>query len=154
MQALYAVSYAVKFALKRAPDGIDYGVMPLEGLWWVPDMSDFTVADKAAWHWTMMIMQPDRVTAELVEEAKATVAARQPLTAAANLRFGRFAEGLAAQVMHVGPFATEGPTIARLHDYIAEQGYQRTGKHHEVYLSDPRRAAPDKLKTVIRQPMR
>lgn len=154
IQALYAVSYAVKFAVKREPDGFDYGVMPLEGLWWVADMSDFTTADKSTWDWTMMIMQPDRATPETVEEAKAKVAGKQPPAAIAKLRLQRFAEGLAAQVMHVGPYATEGPTIAGLHRYIAEQGYERAGKHHEIYLGDPRRSAPEKLKTVIRQPVR
>lgn len=150
--ALYAVSYAAKFALKHA--GIaDYGVMPLEGLWWSSDMSAFANADKSAWSWTMMIMQPDAVTAEVFEQAVAK-AAEKLLPALAQVRRERFAEGLAAQVMHLGPYSTEGPTIAALHAFIAEHGRDLTGKHHEVYLTDPRRSAPDKMRTILRQPVR
>lgn len=153
VQALYAVSYAVKFAIKRAPDGFDYGVMPLEGLWWVRDMSKFRIEDKSDWSWTAMIMQPEQVTDDLAAEAAATAAKKKPLAAIGKLRLARFAEGLAAQVMHLGPYATEGPTIERLHAFIAEQGYERAGKHHEIYLSDPTRSAPGKMRTVIRQPV-
>ncbi|MGZ5368112.1 MAG: GyrI-like domain-containing protein [Aeromicrobium sp.] len=153
VQALYQVSYTAKFAIKRAEGGIDYGVMPLEGLWWVPDMSTFTTADKSAWDWTMMIMQPDQVTPDLLEQARVKAAAKNPLEAISRVRLERFGEGTAAQVMHTGPYATEGPTIQRLHAFIDEQGYERTGKHHEIYLSDPRRAAPEKLKTIVRQPV-
>ncbi|MGZ8689016.1 MAG: GyrI-like domain-containing protein [Aeromicrobium sp.] len=153
VQALYQVAYTAKFAIKRAEGGIDYGVMPLEGLWWVPDMSTFTTADKSAWDWTMMIMQPDQVTPDLLEQARVKAAAKNPLEAISRVRLERFGEGTAAQVMHTGPYATEGPTIQRLHAFIDEQGYERTGKHHEIYLSDPRRAAPEKLKTIVRQPV-
>jgi hypothetical protein len=153
LEALYAVAYTAKFALKRAPGGIDYAVMPLEGLWWTPDMATFTTADKSAWDWTMMIVQPDPVTAEVVEEARATVARTKGLEAIARVRLERFAEGRAAQVMHVGPFAAEGPTIERLHAFIAERGLGRAGKHHEIYLSDPRRTAPERLRTILRQPV-
>ncbi|MGZ8800773.1 MAG: GyrI-like domain-containing protein [Aeromicrobium sp.] len=153
VQALYQVSYTAKFAIKRAEGGIDYGVMPLEGLWWVPDMSTFTTADKSAWDWTMMIMQPDQVTPDLLEQARVKAAAKNPLEAISRVRLERFGEGTAAQVMHTGPYATEGPTIQRLHAFIDEQGYERTGKHHEIYLSDPRRAAPEKLNTIVRQPV-
>jgi hypothetical protein len=152
VQALFAVSYAVKFAVKRAA-GIDYRVMPLEGLWWVDDMSTFTVDDKASWKWTALIAQPDLVTAELVEQAVATAAARRPLPAAGRVRLERFREGRAAQVLHRGPFSAEGPTIARLHSFITEQGLARRGKHHEIYLTDFRRTAPERLKTVLRQPV-
>jgi hypothetical protein len=153
VQALYPVAYAAKFAVKRESDGPDYAVMPLEGLWWVPDMSMFTLEDKSAWDWTILMMQPDQVTLEIVEEAKAKTAKKNPSDAVTRVRLERFAEGRAAQVMHVGPYSAEGPTIERLHPFIAEQGYVRAGKHHEVYLSDPRRAAPEKMKTIIRQPV-
>ncbi len=153
IEALYAVAYTAKFELKRAPDGIDYGVMPLEGLWWVPDMSKFTTEDKSAWNWTMMIMQPDQVTTEVFEEARAKATKKKSRDAIGQVRLERFAEGLAAQIMHIGPYAAEGPTIQRLHAFTAEQGYERAGKHHEVYLSDPRRASPDKMKTIVRQPV-
>jgi hypothetical protein len=153
VQALYPLAYAAKFAVKQAPGGLDFAVMPLEGLWWVPDMSTFTTEDKSAWDWTMLIMQPDQVTLEVFEEAKAKTAKNNPSDALTRVRLERFAEGRAAQVMHVGPYATEGPTIQQLHTFIAEQGCVRAGKHHEVYISDPRRAAPEKMKTILRQPV-
>jgi hypothetical protein len=153
IEALFTVSYTLKFAIKRAADGFDYGVMPLEGLWWVPDMSDFTTTKKSDWDWTAMIMQPDEVTQGLLEDALASATARKPLPAAAKLRRERFREGPAAQVMHIGPYSAEGPTIKRLHEFIAESERTLRGKHHEIYLGDPRRSAPEKLKTVIRQPV-
>jgi hypothetical protein len=153
VEALYAVAYAAKVAVKLAPDGIDFGVMPLEGLWWVPDMSRFTIENTSDWSWTAMIMQPEPVTAEIVRAARRKAAAKKSLPALELLRLERFREGLAAQIMHLGPYADEGPTIAQLHAFIAEQGYAPTGKHHEIYLSDPTRSAPEKLKTLIRQPV-
>lgn len=153
VEALYTVSYSLKFAIKRARDGFDYGVMPLEGLWWVADMSKFTSSKKSDWDWTAMIMQPDQVTQDLLEDALANATAKKSLPAAAKLRLERFREGLAAQVMHIGPYDAEGPTIKRLHELIAESGRTRRGKHHEIYLSDPRRCAPEKLRTIIRQPV-
>jgi hypothetical protein len=151
--ALYSIAYAAKFAIKRAPDGVDYGVLPLEGLFWALDMSAFTTEDKAAWDWTLMIMQPDLVTDEIFQEARAKAAEKISRDLAARVRFERFAEGLAAQLMHIGPYAQEGPTIERLHAFIAQQGYERAGKHHEIYLSDPRRCAPEKMRTIVRQPI-
>jgi hypothetical protein len=151
--ALFAVSYGLKFAIKRSPGGFDYGVMPLEGLWWVDDMATFSVTDKAAWQWTAMIMQPDEVSTEQVEEAVRNAVARKSLPAAPKLRMERFREGRAAQVLHVGPYRDEGPTIERLHAFIADQGYARAGRHHEIYLSDAQRTAPERLRTVIRQPL-
>jgi hypothetical protein len=153
VEALYSVSYTLKFTLKRGPQGLDYRVMPLEGLWWVPDMSAFTIEDKSAWDWTMMIRQPGQVDEDLFEQALAKATRNKELPAANLLRLERFSERLAAQVMHIGPYAAEGPTIQRLHAFIADQGYERADKHHEIYLSDPRRAAPEKMKTVLRQPM-
>jgi hypothetical protein len=153
VSALFSVSYAARFALKRA-GVIDFGVMPLEGLWWASDMSAFSSGDKSAWDWTILIMQPDEVTADVLADAKVTAAAKAPAAALERLRLERFAEGLAAQVLHVGPYSAEGPVIASLHAFIAEQGRELAGKHHEIYLGDPRRSAPEKLKTIIRQPMR
>jgi hypothetical protein len=153
VEAIYAVAYTTKFILKRARDGIDFGVMPLEGLWWTPDVSTFTTDDKSAWDWTMMIAQPEQVTSEVVEQAQAKAAGKKALAAIDRVRLERFSEGRAAQVMHIGPYATEGPTIQRLHAFIAEQGCERAGKHHEIYLSDPRRSAPEKMKTIVRQPV-
>jgi hypothetical protein len=153
VEALYGVAYALKFMVKRGPLAVDYKVMPLEGLWWVEDMSHFSMADKDQWLWTSMIMQPDLVDLASFEEAVAQVQKRKDLPALGRMRFERYHEGLSAQVMHVGPYADEAPTIERLHQYIAGRGYQRRGKHHEIYLSDPRRTVPEQLKTVIRQPM-
>jgi hypothetical protein len=153
IEALYTVAYAAKFTIKRAPEGIDYRVMPLEGVFWAADMSTFTTGERSAWDWTLMIMQPDQVTSEVLGEALATASEKKSLGAIGRMRLEVFAEGLAAQVLHIGPYAAEGPTIQRLHAFIAEQGYERRGKHHEVYLSDPRRAAPERLKTVLRQPV-
>ena len=153
VEALFAVSYRVKFAVKRSADGIDYGVMPLEGLWWVDDMSTFPLDDKSGWSWTAMIMQPDVVTDELVRRSIAEASKKKPLPAATKLRLERFGEGLAAQVLHLGPYSAEGPMIERLHAFVAEAGYRPSGKHHEIYLSDPSRADPAKLRTIIRQPV-
>ena len=153
IEALYTLSYTAKFALKRSPAGLDFTVMPLEGLWWTPDMASFSTAEKSAWDWTVMIMQPEQVSEEVFEQALQSARSKKQLAAFDRLRLESFAEGLSAQVMFIGPYAEEGPAIARLHAFIAEQGYELAGKHHEIYLSDPRRCAPEKLKTIIRQPM-
>lgn len=153
-EALYSVAYTLKFMGKKREQAIDYVVAPLEGLWWTADMAEFSIEHKDNWQWTLMIMQPEFITDRLVDIAKAAAAKKKTLPALPELRFETYAEGMAAQIMHVGPFATEGPTIAKLHHFIAENGYILHGKHHEIYLSDPRRAAPEKMKTVIRQPVR
>jgi hypothetical protein len=154
VEALFAVSYAIKFSIKRGPLAIDYGVMPLEGLWWADDMSDFTTGDRAGWQWTMMIMQPHFVTREMVDEAVAVVRTRKNAVALPPVRFETYDEGAAAHVMHVGPFSAEGPVIERVHNFIEQSGRERVGKHHEIYLTDIRKADPAKWKTVIRQPMK
>jgi hypothetical protein len=155
LAALYAVAYKIKFASKQAL-GRDYVVPPLEGLWWAEDMSTFTAArDKRAWDWTMMIMTPDWITAEMVEEAIEIAGAKKELSALAQLRFETYDEGLSVQILHVGPYDAEGPTLARLHQtWLPANDYVEDGKHHEIYLSDPRRTAPDRMKTVLRQPIR
>lgn len=149
--ALYSVAFTLKFGLKRSRK-IDYAVMPLEGLWWADDPRSFLVGDKSKWHWTMMIMQPDFVARADVDEAVAAAAQKRPNPSLARMRFESFTEGRSAQLLYIGPYSAEGPTIERLHGFIAEQGGRLTGHHHEIYLSDPRRAAPEKLKTIIRQP--
>jgi hypothetical protein len=153
VEALFAASYALKFAVKKERE-IDYGVMPLEGLWWAEDMESFASGDRSAWLWTMMIMQPEWVDVGLVERITHEVSVKKDLRALPLMRIDSYDEGLAAQTLHVGPFSVEAPTIERVHDYIDESGYRRDGKHHEIYLSDIRRADPAKWKTVIRQPMR
>ncbi len=153
VEALFAVSYAAKFMVRKGALAVDYGVMPLEGLWWADDMAAFDGQDKSGWRWTMMIMQPQWVSADLMQGVLAEVGAKKNLPALERLRLESFAEGTCAQILHVGPFSDEGPTVRRLHDYVDAHG-SRTGKHHEIYLSDVRRAAPAKWKTIIRQPMR
>jgi hypothetical protein len=152
VEALYAVAYGLKFMVKRE-QGIDYGVLPLEGLWWVDDMAQFSAEAKEDWDWTMMIMQPEWVTAELVERARADVARKKKPPALHKLRFEPYHEGLAVQILYIGPYDQEASTIARMHAFAEDEGYALRGKHHEIYLSDPRRTAPDRLKTVIRQPI-
>lgn len=154
LEALFSLSYAIKFAVKKGPLAIDYGVMPLEGLWWADDMSDFATGERSGWKWTMMIMQPQFITRELVETTREAVRAKKDLVALEDVRFEEFVEGTAAQIMHIGPFSEEGPTIERVHDFIEESGRTRAGKHHEIYLTDIRKADPAKWKTVIRQPMK
>lgn len=152
IEALYAVSYTLKFMIKKGKE-VDYVVMPLEGLWWTEDMTEFTMENKDAWKWTSMIMQPPYVTQELVQKALKQVEEKRNLPALSKMRFESFHEGLSLQIMHIGPYSAEGPTIERLHNFIREKGYGLRGKHHEIYLSDPRRSKPGKLNTVIRQPI-
>lgn len=153
VEALFSVSYTAKFLVKKGPQKLDYSVMPLEGLWWADDMSAFVANDRASWKWTMMIMQPHFVAAEVIEAAIAAVRTKKKLAGLDKLRLEAFAEGRCAQVLHIGPFSEEGPTIARLHAFIdARSGL--AGKHHEIYLSDIRRADPSKWKTIIRQGIR
>ncbi|MGB2846522.1 MAG: GyrI-like domain-containing protein [Saprospiraceae bacterium] len=151
IEALYSMSYTLKFMIKKGAQQIDYGVMPLEGLWWTDDMNDFSMANKAAWKWTIMILQPDFITPSLVEEARLAVAKKKNLPALPSLRLASMQEGLCAQVLYIGPYNQEPPTIIKLHEYIASQGYKLKGKHREIYLNDMRRTAPEKLKTIIRQ---
>ncbi len=157
-QALYGLSYTLKFMLKkRKTNAIDYPVMALEGLWWVEDgFFDITVKDN--WFYTLMIMQPEVITKEIFEEAREQVRKKKgdsPLLSKVNL--GYFEEGLCVQTMHIGPYATEPATIDRMKEYMTENGLKDNvgpnGKHHEIYMSDPRKAAPEKMKTVLRHPV-
>ena len=154
--ALYGIAYTLKFTLKKAEPERDFKVAPLEGLWWAdteaPSM-DALQADRDSWNWTMMIAVPDGVTAAEVAAAAEAAARRRPLPAAGRVRLERVAEGLAAQIMHIGPYSAEAPTIARLHAFVDAEGYELRGRHHEIYLGDPRRTAPERLKTVIRHPV-
>lgn len=156
IEALYAVSYALKFTVKKEK-AIDYGVMPLESLWWTDDMAQFSTENKDIWKWTAIIMQPEYVTKELFNQALEQVAKKKKLPALSKVRFESLHEGLSAQIMQLGPFSAEGPSIEKLHGFIKENRYEFDGltqKHHEIYLSDVRRVSPEKMRTVIRQPMR
>jgi hypothetical protein len=153
IDVLYPLSYTLKFMVKRGEIGIDYGVLPLEGLWWVDDMSLFSVENKDDWKWTLMIMQPDLVINEMVQEAIGQVKVKKNPASLSLVRFESLHEGKVAQIMHIGPFSEEGPTVEKVHAFIEKSASRRRGKHHEIYLSDNRRAAPEKWKTIIRQPM-
>jgi len=153
VEALFTVSYTLKFMVKKGPLAIDYGVMPLEGLWWSDDMASFAAGDKSRWKWTMMIMQPPCITRAMVDDAMAQVRVKKNPPALPRLRFEPMTEGRCAQILHVGPFSEEGPTVDKLHRFIATIG-ELAGKHHEIYLSDVRRADPARWKTIIRQPLR
>jgi hypothetical protein len=152
IQALFTLSYTLKFMVKKEKK-IEYPVMALEGLWWSDDMSAFSLQQKDRWKWTVMMMQPKVVTKSMVKKAVKTVQVKKEIPAIGSVRFASFAEGLSAQIMHIGPFSAEGPTIEKVHAFVRERGYELSGKHHEIYLSDPRRVPPERLKTILRQPV-
>ncbi len=149
-EGLFSIAYPIRFAIKDR-DEIAYTVMPPEGLFWSPS-GDLELDDMESWEWTLMIMQPDFVDVEDVEEAQKQ-ALDKGIAAASQVRLDRYDEGLSAQVMHIGPYSEETPTIEALHEFIESEGYSRQGKHHEIYLGDPRRAKPENLRTIIRQPI-
>ncbi len=154
IEALYSVAYNLKFMSKKEK-GTDYVVPPLEGLWWAEDMEAFRAnQDKNAFLWTAMIMQPRSITEDMFREAVKQVGKQKSPPALPKLRLEAYDEGVSAQILYIGPYSEEGPTILRMHAFIAERGYELTGKHHEIYLSDPRKVSPDKLRTLIRQPVR
>ena len=154
IELLYALSYTLKFMVKKGELSIDYGVLPLEGLLWIEDMARFSTNDKSNWKWTLMIMQPEYITRPLFEEGCEQVKKKKNPPVLSNVRLESFAEGKSAQIMHIGPFSEEGPTVKKVHDFIEDKDHKPFGKHHEIYLSDIRRAEPAKWKTIIRQPMR
>lgn len=154
IESLYGLAYTLKFLLKKRGGSPEYAVMPLQGLWWADDMTLFSESRKDLWHWTLMIAQPDFVTPEQVREATAErIRKKGALPALGKVRLERYEEGPCAQILHIGPYSAEKPTIERLHAFIKEQGFQLRGKHHEVYLGDPRRTEPENLQTIIRQPI-
>jgi hypothetical protein len=153
MEALFGVAYTLKFMIKKQR-GVDYGVLPLEGLWWMDDMTQFSAERKDEWKWTAMIMQPKYVTAEDVKLAIEQVKKKKNPASLPKLRFECFHEGKAAQIMYFGPYSGEASTIQKIHAYIKASGHQLSGKHHEIYLNNPTTTSPEKLKTIIRQPMK
>jgi hypothetical protein len=157
-QALYGISYTLKFMLKkRRTNAVDYPVMALEGLWWVEDgVFDITVKDN--WFYTLMILQPEMITQEIFQEGIEQVRKKRgDSDSLSRLRLGEFEEGLCVQIMHIGPYASEPATVERMRAFALENGYRDTvglgSKHHEIYLGDPRKADPAKLKTVLRHPV-
>lgn len=154
VKILFAVSDSAKLMVKKCPAAIDYGVIPLEGLWWPDDMSRFSTANKTSWKWIMMIMQPPPETKRVIRMAQAAVSEKKSHIDLVKLRFEGFTDGSCAKTLHLGPFSEEGATIERVHQFIQFRGGKLTGKHHEICLSDTRQTAPAKSKTVIRQPFR
>lgn len=159
VEALYGISYTLKFMLKqRTENPIDYPVMTLEGLWWVED-DDFDIRRQDNWKWTVMILQPQVITRAVYEEGLERLRKKRGAQPAfSRLRLDDFEEGLCVQLMHIGPYASEPASVDLMHAFAKQQGYLPRlgdgGKHHEIYLSDPRRAAPEKMKTVLRHPVK
>ena len=151
VETLYPLAYGLRAAIKHAT-GDAYTVMPLEGLWWVPDYENFSYDDRSDWQWTSMICLPDAVAEVDAERIVAEVTDEKRLPSGDQVRIERFGDGTAAQVLHVGPYSEEPPTIEALHRFIVDAGHSLSGKHHEIYLSDARRTDPAKLRTIIRQP--
>lgn len=153
LAALYPVAYKLKFASKK--DGRDYVVPPLEALWWAEDMEAFTrVRDKSQWDWTAMIMTPDWITGAMVDAALDVVAAKDRPASLDKVRWETLDEGTCVQTLHLGPYDDEGPVLEEMHErFVPEHGLRMTGKHHEIYLGDPRRVEPAKLRTILRQPV-
>lgn len=154
IEILYSVSYTIKFDLKKKGVGPDFTVMPLEGLWWMDGREDFDLEDRDNWRWTSLILQPGHVTAEHVSDAVERVRAKKDLPSLDRIRFESYDEGLSAQILHIGPYSEEDATVQKIHAFVSEHGYKLYKKHHEIYLGDPRRTQPEKLKTVIRHPVR
>jgi hypothetical protein len=153
VEALYTAAYTLKFKSK-AELGRDYVVPPLEGLWWSDDMDDFVARRKDRWKWTMMIAIPDFIDPRFVDAAIAAAMKKKALPALDRLYVERLEEGRVAQTMHIGSYDDEGPVLRRLHEeFLPENGLRPTGKHHEIYLGDPRKTAPERLKTILRQPV-
>jgi len=153
LAALYPLAYALKF-LSKTELGRDYVVMPLEGLWWAEQLDAFTTArDKSRWQWRLLSLVPDWLTAEHVDRARTDVERKRGAASLRPVTLERLDEGLSVQTLYVGPYADEGPVIAAMHAWIADHGWGLTGKHHEIYLSDSRRVAPERLRTILRQPV-
>jgi hypothetical protein len=152
VEALYPMAYKIKFACKKL--GKNYTVMPLEGLWWMDDMKNFTIKNKNLWKWKIFIVQPNFVTQKLFDEVFEEVKSKKEPRALSKLKFETINEGLCAQILYIGAYKDEGATIARLHAFIKENGHTFDGliqKHHEIYLSDMRKTKPEKLRTILRQ---
>ena len=152
IDALYTLSYGLKFALKT--QGYDHIVPPLEGLWWMEKMEEFNLTNKEQWEWTMMIMQPDWINEEWVEKVRKNAMMKKDNPLIAQVRFESYTEGLSVQFLYTGAYENEAPRIAEMHKYILTNEYQMNGKHHEIYLGDPRKTSPERLKTILRQPIK
>jgi hypothetical protein len=151
LETLYSLSYTIKFTLKKRKEGPEYTVMPLEGLWWSSG-KEFEIGERDDWKWTLLICQPPHVEESHMQEAFAAQVKKGKTLAEA--RFINLEEGRCVQALHVGPYAEEPATVSRMKEFMSREGVTASGKHHEIYLGDPRRADPAKLKTVLRWPVR
>jgi hypothetical protein len=160
VQALYSISYTLKFWSKghSVPNGWqEFSVAPLEALWWVAGNDQKTMnmnVDRSLWRWTAMLRQPDFIDLQLVSAARTEVETKKQSPSLSRVRFESFEEGIAVQILHIGPYADELPNILKITNYMNEHGFESNGLHHEIYLGDPRRTSPDKLKTVLRHPVK
>ena len=153
VQVLYGITFTIKFDLKKEGVIPEYSVPPLEGLWWMANGKPFDLEAKAQWRWTLMIAQPAHIKDINVIRAIKTLRSKKQNPAIEHVRFSAFEEGRCAQILHIGPYAEEAPTIALLHEFARQHHYKLHGKHHEIYLGDPRRAKPEKLRTILRHPV-
>jgi hypothetical protein len=153
VESLFALAYGLKFAMRAGSPPVDYQVMPLEGLWWSDDPSGFSTERRDQWKWTLMILVPDLVTQDLFLQTVAEVEKKKPLTMLRRVRLQRLDEGRSAQVLHVGPYTAEGESIAKILAFASDHEYRMHGKHHEIYLNDPKRTPPAKLRTILRHPV-
>lgn len=151
VEALYGLAYTLKF-MSKVENNFDYTVMPLEGLWWSDDLNNFATNNKNEWLWTLMIMTPRHINNNNLEVAKKRISEKKDLVLLSKVRLKNYNEGKSAQLMHIGPYSEEHLNIMKIHKYIEDSGFQLNKKHHEIYLSDPRRTSPEKLKTILRQP--
>lgn len=154
IEALYSISYTAKFKIKKGISAVDFSVMPLEGLWWIDGEATVDIDNKDNWSWTAMIMQPPFVTKDIIDESREDVKKKKNLNNLENVRLCELIEGLSVQIMHIGPYALEKPSIDKMYAFMKEEGLAFAGKHHEIYLSDPHKSAPEKLKTILRQPVK
>lgn len=154
VSALFGVAYTTKFMLSRRDKSMDYGVAPLEGLWWADDMNAFCEMHKDDWKWTMMIMQPDFITQDIIKEGLELYKTKKKISGDVPIRLETLKEGKVVQTLYFGAYKDEAPVIAAMHEFIKANGMHPAGKHHEIYLGDPKRVVPEKLKTILRQPVK
>ena len=150
--ALYSLAYGIKMLMKR--EGKDFTVAKLEGLWWVDSDKPYTEVPREEWRWKLLIRQPESVTSEIVEKARQEVIKKKEMELVNEVKFEKMKEGKCVQILHIGPYSTESESIAKMEKLMKEKGLAYNGLHHEIYLSDPRKVAPEKMKTILRQPVR
>ncbi len=153
VETLYGVAYTIKFSVKKAGSGPEYSIPPLSGLWWCNGMEGFDPEKRDLWLWTLMLAQPPQIDTQMLTSAIGQLKEKGKKGLLSEIRLERFSEGLCVQTLHIGPYSNEGPRIAAMHKFIHDQGYALRGKHHEIYMSDPRRTSPEKLKTILRNPV-